>query len=554
MFLGFAPRPDASSARDREASLLRRFAPVLAGTLFFLVHSPLSIAAPELAEGDTVNVPREVWEDVVEELRSLRSRVGELERRATTSTAAPEHVPHGTPPPALRQAVEDVLRTIRAEEGAGAAGGSGGVVRAPGSRGIELGGAWRLRGELHRRRYSPADVDGNDTNDLFLMRTRVHLKADIAERLAGYVEIQDARVWGQEAGTASNGRNLDLSQGWIEWIADPCDLLKIRAGRQAVAFSDQRIVGALEWSNTGRRFDGVTARWDDDHHALTSFWYRVAEGFVEPAGRFGPTVEGGDTDTDLFGAWWTGRKVLPSTTAEAYVVWLRNGNPAGSEPRAPATTTTARGNTDFGTFGARLHGKSEDGAWDWDFQAAMQDGDLAGDSLRAHAWRAELGHTFKDTAWTPRLAVEIDRADGESSTSDGERDQFQVIAPTNHGYYGISDYAAWSNLDAWAVHLGLKPSKDVAVKLSYWRLDLDETAGGWVLASGRRLRAGADSGLSSGLGDEVDLQLTYKLTPNVTWGAGWSHFRPRGFVRDTQGPEGTVPSADFGYLMLNVRF
>lgn len=490
------------------------------------------VAAPTVAVAE---------DDVLEELRRLRERVEELE-----SWKADRQARDTQGDDAVGAAVKEWMDAHAGEVAPLHS------VWAPRSLRLELGGQFRVRGELQRRSYGPADVDGNDSNDILLARTRIHVKAQVHDDLDVFVELQDARTWGTEPGTASNTGNVDLSQGYADFKGLAKGRARVRLGRQAVSLSDQRFVGALEWSNNGRRLDGVTAFYEDEKFTGVGFAYRVAEGFIEPAGTFGPTVEGGDTDTNVYGTWWVFPGVVEDTTAELFMVYIDAGNPVRGEPIG--IVPGAFENTNFGTYGSRVSGRCDDCGVDWDFQGAIQRGEIAGDSLEAWAWRGELGYRFAPDGWKPHLSVEYDEASGNESTGDGETEQFQVLLPTNHGYYGIHDYAAWSNLEAWAVHFAVQPTDKLKVRLSYWDLQLEEAAGGWVLASGGVLRPGADSGIGENLGREVDLVVTYQATERLTWEFGWAHFMPGEFVRDTQGLEGTVPSTDFVYLQTLISF
>ncbi len=480
--------------------------------------------------------------DVQEELRKLRDRVNELEEWKREREAEDRRNPTD-----VGAAVEAYLADRHA-----APGGLHAVV-APRSRGIQVGGMIRVRGELQQSSYTRADPDGRDTNDVVLGRVRAHANVDIAEDLAAFVEIQDTRIWGTEASTAANSANVDLSQGYVDFRNVVAGRLDARLGRQKVALSDQRFVGHLEWANPGRRFDGLTLTWHDDCADLTGFAYRVAEGFIEPAGTLGVETKGGDTDVNVYGLWAEFPNAIRESVFEAFAIYVDSGVPKPSEMEAPFLRME-RGDTEFLTAGLRLHGAEEEGMFDWDFQAAHQFGELAGDPLSAWAARAEVGVVLDaDSDVRPRLALEYDFATGEKRGDDGRRQQFQVLFPTNHGYYGIHDYQAWSNMRAWALTFGAKLAEAVTVKAQYWRFRMDEEAGGWVLASGALLRPGA-AGAGRSLGQEFDIIVTWKQSDRVTWQAGWAHFFPGSFVRNTQGTEGGATDTDFFYLQTLITF
>lgn len=466
-------------------------------------------------------------DEVLRELRALRERVQELEQwkadreqqdaaRDASTDAQLAHVIEGY----LERRGDAPLM---------------GNVRAPRSRSIEFGGMIRVRGEMQRRTPTSPDVLGRRTGEFVLGRARLHADADISEHLAARIEIQDARVWGSEPSTAADTGGVDLSEGWVRFdrLGDGPTSLKL--GRQKFALSDQRFIGHLEWSNSGRRFDGASLVHAPEGAEYTAFAFRTADGF--PAG------DPSDGDQDLLGVWATWKDAPAcDSTFEAFAILVNDGRSIASEV-APGT-----GRSQFWNIGSRLHGKDADSGFDWDFQGAIQTGELGGDDLSAWALRGGVGMAVGEG----RLGVEYNHATGDDDPTNGDRDQFQVLFPTNHGYYGIHDLASWSNIHAWSINYARPLSNDLSLKAAFWRFKLDERAGGWISASGRPVRAGA-AGSGRSLGHELDLILTWKQSERVTWQIGWAHFFAGEFARDTE-PDGHDTGSDFLYLQTVVTF
>jgi hypothetical protein len=487
----------------------------------FAVAALLALAAPAAAETD---------EEVLKELRALRERVQELE-----AWKADRQAQDAAGDDDLAQAVESYLAS-RGDLDAGT-----GIVVAPRSKKIELGGMVRVRAEMLRRTPQPPDKEGRHTNEYVLGRTRLHAKAHIADNLKAMVEIQDARVWGEEDSTAADGDGVDLSQGYVDFLQFWGDT-DARLGRQKVAISDQRFIGHLEWANAGRRFDGLTVEHRAENSHYTGFAYRLADGFADG--------DISDDDADLIGLWSFFPGLVDLGQLEVFALWLNDTRDRPGEP--VVGKPPSEGHTKYGTYGVRFHGDDEDSGLDWDFQGAMQNGDLGGDDLSAWAVRGELGMTFPDMDYKPRFGFEWNYATGDEDPTDGDADTFQTLFPTNHGYYGIHDLAAWSNLNAWSVNAGMKLADDVTFKAAYWRFKLAEEEGGWHVASGKILRPGVrDAGRS--LGHELDMVITWKQSDRVTWQLGWAHFWAGAFARQTE-PDGSSSDSDFLYLQTLVTF
>ena len=499
--------------------------------LFITVSiASLAFATPARAnphDGDTSS-------EVLKELRRLRDRVGELEQWKTDRQQADANS-DATSDQSIRQAIDAFL----AKQDPATL--TKGAVRAPRSLGIDFGGQFRARGEVNNESYAGVAPNGGISDNFWLGRTRLNAKVRVRENLQAFVEIQDARAWGTEAATAANSANTDLSQGWVEFHNVAGKPLTVRLGRQATSLSDQRLIGALEWSNNGRRFDGLTATWKDEDYTATSFAYRVGEGGF--AGK----------DSDLYGTWWEFPEALGHSTLEAFAIYMNSTVASPSEPRGPSTLSTTAGRTRFGTYGFRLHGAEEDGSVDWDMQAATQRGRFAGDRMRAYSARGGVGVRLSDDESKPRLGVEYNYASGDRRTNDGKRQQFETLFPTNHGHYGIHDYASLENTRSWGANVSMSPSKGVKLKLSYWRFKLDETAGGWTNAGGGTIRPGVNSGANRSIGEELDFVVSWQVDENVQWQFGWAHFMDGEFIRDTQ-TSGSAHDSDFAYIQCLVNF
>lgn len=96
-------------------------------------------------------------------------------------------------------------------------------------------------------------------------RTRLNL-GYTGYRFKIFTALQDVRVWGQDASSinrttteANNG--LLLHEAWAEVsLIDTLSTiqnLSIKAGRQEIAYDDQKVLGSLDWLQQGRRHDAV---------------------------------------------------------------------------------------------------------------------------------------------------------------------------------------------------------------------------------------------------------------------------------------------------------
>ncbi|MCH8160234.1 MAG: alginate export family protein, partial [Proteobacteria bacterium] len=124
---------------------------------------------------------------------------------------------------------------------------------------FEWGASVRLRYE------NKQDFNFDDSSqDYLLIRTRLHLRYTTDNGSEGFVELQDARVFGESLGgipPVNGGATpnifedpLDIHQAYWRWNFDNASLL---VGRQKFNFGDKRLVASLEWVNTARVHDGI---------------------------------------------------------------------------------------------------------------------------------------------------------------------------------------------------------------------------------------------------------------------------------------------------------
>ena len=83
--------------------------------------------------------------------------------------------------------------------------------------------------------------------------------------------FQDVRTFGDPSGNASGYGNVAATESWGAW--KPSANTRITAGRQHIAFDNERIVGAINWSQYGRFLDGLRvdqeSAWGKSTAALT---------------------------------------------------------------------------------------------------------------------------------------------------------------------------------------------------------------------------------------------------------------------------------------------
>jgi len=370
-----------------------------------------------------------------------------------------------------------------------------------------------LSGQV-RPRYEYRSLLG-DTHDTFTsMRMRVGVKAALERDVGLFIQLQDVRLWGEEANTLGDFQadRFDLHQGYFELNALGGNPVSVRVGRQAIAFGGQRLIGSVEWTQQGRAFDGIRVSATPGKGKVDAIAVRLKDA----------SAAAHTTNAYLLGAYGT-VSIRPGTSADVYALYNRESGGA---------------DVDQTTFGLRLHGGQ--GALAYRVEGAYQAGTRAGEDVSASMLGARLGVSAREGKAS--LTLWYDYLSGDDDPADGKVKVFDTLFATNHKFYGyadlflnIPDHTGGLGLQDLALKAGVSPSPSLRLSLDFHRLTLAKKG---TFASGR-------------LADEVDLTGSYRYSKEVTFVAGAS----RVSAKESLVLLGRVDDdVLFSYLMVNVAF
>jgi len=233
--------------------------------------------------------------------------------------------------------------------------------------------------------------------------------------------------------------------------------------------------------------------------------------------------------------------VLPQGTFEPYVFYRRDRN-----LRAESGSF---GSLEQVTTGARLAGKLP-ARLDYNVEMDLQRGSLGPDSLQAWAGHWQLRATLPAAA-TPRLTTEYNYASGDSDPADGIRGTFDQLYPTAHDKYGLADQVGWRNLHDIRVGVEATPFKATPITVNYHAYWLAEKRDALYAASGAPLARVAAGAESARVGQELDLQVTRPLFPQLLVTAGYAQLFAGPFLKQaTPGASYSGPFAMVTYVFL----
>jgi hypothetical protein len=359
----------------------------------------------------------------------------------------------------------------------------------------------RLRGEYRR------DVD-QENHALLVERFRLGL-AVARGAVEARVVLQDARA--VDLGATADpvvgpGREsvTGAYEAWVDAHTESARPSFVRAGRQAITWGEGRLLGAAEWSPTGRSLDAVRGRLVVGDGAFEL----LAAALMDPATSASVASYG-----ELFGgrAEWA---FDPLFAVDAYVL----ARVAQADP-ADSLDASVRGETVTGALG--LHGDAH--GWGWAAEGAYQIGrveDLA-ENRAAWAAAAHLGYTFDGVALRPSLRAGAAYASGGGGSRGETYRAFDPLLPDVHVWHGAADLFAWSNEEEANGRATIAPWTDALAAIEYRYARLARPDGAWRTAYLTTIGR-APGNTEASLGHEIDATLRWSPWPPLAVEAGYS--------------------------------
>ncbi len=282
-------------------------------------------------------------------------------------------------------------------------------------------------------------VNGQKGNTYLISRTEVH--ADL--RFYGwqaFVQLQDDRAPGKLQITPADTDRLDLEQAFLAHVGAVGDgTLKVRVGRQEMAWDEQRFVSNRDGPNVRQAYDAIWADYEIGKWRFISFvsepvQYRNTAAFDDYS----------DRSLQLDGFRVERHDVGPGNLAVYYLRYQRND----------ASFVGASGTERRNAFD--VHYAGEVGPVVFDIEGMVQQGSIGNRPVLAWAFGEKSGYRFH-APWSPELALQIDAASGNSS-SHGTFGTFNPLF-LNASYFSLANVTTYANLIHVKPILSLVPAK-----------------------------------------------------------------------------------------------
>ena len=394
---------------------------------------------------------------------------------------------------------------------------------------------WLRIGVEHRGRLEGFTGAGfaADREDLYwLNRFRVTAKISPASWFTAAIQAQDARVEGRNGAVsgAPFRDQFDLRLAYGDFGNFEKSRVAFRAGRQELAFGDQRLVGSANWLNTARSFDGARVEYRQKKFRVDGFASSVVAVKMDAFDKSGGGTYLYGSDAQL--------NVLPLAGMVEPYEFVRTARNLKTEAGAAGELTST-------TSGVRVAGRFSPRT-DYNTEIAVQRGSLGSDTISAWAGHGVVGRTVAAGKASYRMFAEYNYASGDETPDDGIRGTFDQLYPTAHDKYGLADQIGWKNIHHVRAGLEFKPQTKLLVSggyHSYWLAssrDALYSAAGAVLA---RIATGAPD---RHVGQELDLQAAYTPSARVQISGGYAHLFAGPFLKAATPGK----SYNFPYVMI----
>jgi len=353
-------------------------------------------------------------------------------------------------------------------------------------------------------------------NSFTELRSRLGVTFSASKNLSGFVQIQDSRLFGSEPSTLSDTKNLDLHQAYFD-IKEIFKLpFNLKIGRMELSYGSQRLIGAVDWHNVGRSFDGSV---------LKLITKSVDVDFI--AARTNESGLTSDTlDNFLFSAYGS-LKIFEGYKIQPFII---------GETRVHAN---------FNRFTIGLFvGDGNKVGFSNELDAAYQLGTQMKDvSISAHMATYNLKFTF-DTKVKPMIGAGAAFLSGDNGEDSSKLKVFNTLYATNHKFYGYMDYFLNIPTNTYGKGLidlhgkaSIMPFSKLTVALAYHMFNSSEN---FILIDGNT---------STNFGFEIDLTLIYGYSDLVKFVGGFSYFTPGDIFKEKRGAD----SSTWTYLMAIVN-
>ena len=365
-----------------------------------------------------------------------------------------------------------------------------------------LSGELRPRAEYRHGFKSPA-TENMDAALFVSQRTRLYLNYK-NEKMKFGLSLQDVRVWGDVPQQNLSDNSFSLHEAWGEYFFTP--EFSVKAGRTELIYDDSRLFGNVDWAQQGRSHDIGLVKFENTKwkaHARLAY----NQDKEQLSGRV-YTVEGNYKNLQLI---YLSRKW---EKLEASVIFVNNGMQYFDEENEETATDTKYTQT----FGGNVSYKTKPVIFAASFykQGGTNNADKEVD---AFMFGANATLSFSEN-FSVIPGIEFHSGTSQKDAQAGTSNSFTPLYGTAHKFNGHMDYFFAGN------HFNTVGLQDIFLKGIWKKSKFSAGIDIHLFNAAADIIDPADNTktLSSNLGQEADLYIGYKLTPEVTFSMGYSQY------------------------------
>ena len=356
-------------------------------------------------------------------------------------------------------------------------------------------------------------------------RARISLGYD-NKFLSMGVSGQNVSVWGSRPQIENKG-DFMLNEAWAKLSHNN---FFAQIGRQQLAYDDDRILGTLDWNQSGRWHDVLKMGYEDTNNKLHLI---LGYNNTSESIRNGQYFAGAQPYKRMQTLWY--QYDTKSSFAASFILLnlgLESGTPATGVNEAMAKTSymqTIGTNLSYGHDALKLLGT-------FYYQTGKN---KAEDNVAAYMWAVKGAYAINPmVSFAAGLDYLSGQDDSEKSTA------FDPLYGTHHKFYGAMDYFYASAYPSYGLFdkyasLILKPIKKLTLDFTYHHFSSSQSI---VVGDNKK----------KGLGSEIDFTFTYAVRPYVTLQGGYSTMLGTEAFSVAKGGDHSRWQ-DWGWLSLNIN-
>jgi hypothetical protein len=358
----------------------------------------------------------------------------------------------------------------------------------------------RPRAEFRNGLFTPI-LEGQKPASFVVQRSRIGLTYSKNQKLKMGISTQVVNTWGNDPQVQTTANDISLYEAWAQLYFSP--EWNIKLGRQVFSYDDERILGALDWNNAGRKHDAGLLGFEKN-----KFRADLAIAFNQNAEKVNNTFYNDSLSQPYKGMQFLWMK-YKFTDAFAISVLAMN---LDMQSRADSSLSHLQ------TLGGNAFYKK--GNWNAMGTYYYQMGNKPvknSNAVRTNAWMASAKVDYAiDKKFTAGIGSDY-LSGRDMNASSSKVTSFNPLYGTGHKFYGFMDYffvsSAHKNVGLWDsyINLNLKATEELS-----WQIALHhfEAAAKVIDYSGAKANAT--------LGNEVDLTFNYNVMKDVKLSGGYS--------------------------------